>query len=258
MASVIIERLRQKKRTMRYPDGPAPDLPERWLGEPEVDAALCDGCNECAEFCPTRAISAKKAKEPLLDLGLCIFCGACERQCPRHAVEFTRRFALSRYDRGGLVYGKPDEIRSIADPGRLAIIRSHFSTSLSLRQVSAGGCNACEADCNVLSTVAWDIGRFGINFTASPRHADGIMVTGPVTDNMKLALEKTYAAIPEPKVVIATGACAISGGIYRKGNRRGVLESMFPVDLYIPGCPPHPLVILEGLLRLLGRVAELG
>jgi Ni,Fe-hydrogenase III small subunit len=133
-------------------------------------------------------------------------------------------------------------------------LKKLFGRSFRLRQVSAGGCNACEADINVLSTVSWDIGRFGIQVVASPRHADGLIVTGPVTENMREALKKTYEALPAPKLVIACGACAISGGIYRTSpEQHQGAESQLPVDLFIPGCPPHPLTILHGLLRLLGK-----
>ena len=134
-------------------------------------------------------------------------------------------------------------------------MKNLLGRSLKLRQVSAGGCNACEADTNVLSTVVYDLGRFGIQFVASPRHADGLLITGPVTKNMELALKKTYDAVPEPKIVIAAGACAIAGGPYiNLPDVNNGADKIVPVDLYIPGCPPHPLTILDGLLRLLGRI----
>jgi Ni,Fe-hydrogenase III small subunit len=139
-----------------------------------------------------------------------------------------------------------------------------FGKSLKFRQVSAGGCGACEADTNVLNTIGWDLGRFGISFVASPRHADGLLITGPVTKNMQLALQKTYAAVPAPKIVIAVGACAISGGPYINHDEQlngadnvipaGGADKAIPVDLYIPGCPPHPLTILDGLLRFVGAI----
>ncbi len=130
-----------------------------------------------------------------------------------------------------------------------------FGRSLKLRQVSAGGCNACEADTNVLSTVVYDLGRFGVQFVASPRHADGLLITGPVTKNMELALRKTYDAVPEPKIVIAVGACAIAGGPYIDlPEVNNGADKIVPVDLYIPGCPPHPLTILDGLLRLFEKI----
>ena len=132
-----------------------------------------------------------------------------------------------------------------------------FGRSLKLRQVSAGGCNACEADVNVLGTIGWDLGRFGIQFVASPRHADGLLITGPVTQNMELALKKTYDAVADPKIVIAVGACAVSGGPYiGHPEVHNGAETILPVDLFVPGCPPHPLTILDGLLRLLGRIQE--
>jgi len=129
--------------------------------------------------------------------------------------------------------------------------------ALRLREVCAGSCNACDLDTSVLNTVGWDLSRFGIQFVASPRHADGVVVTGAISKNMRYALLDTYNAVPSPKIVIAIGACAISGGPFRDGSEvHNGIEGILPVDLYIPGCPPHPLTILDGLLRLIGRIMD--
>jgi Ni,Fe-hydrogenase III small subunit len=136
-------------------------------------------------------------------------------------------------------------------------MQSLLGRSLRLRQVSAGGCMGCEADINVLGTIGWDLGRFGIQYVASPRHADGVLITGPVTKGMELALLKTWEAVPEPRIAIALGACAISGGPFAgHPQHNGGAGPVVPIDLYIPGCPPHPLTILDGFLRLLGRLDE--
>ena len=189
-----------------------------------------------------------------IDLGRCIFCGDCAAACPRDVISFSRDYRLATRKREHLVVGQ-DKLHLAEALG--AELRRLLGRALRLRQVSAGGCNACEADANVLTTVGWDIGRFGIQFVASPRHADGLLVTGPVTTNMRSALLKTYEAVPDPKIVIASGACAISGGIYRGSPAAcdGV-TGILPVDLFVPGCPPHPLTLLDGLLRLIGRTGR--
>jgi Ni,Fe-hydrogenase III small subunit/Pyruvate/2-oxoacid:ferredoxin oxidoreductase delta subunit len=251
MLQISLARLRQGHRTTAYP-AQEPTLPDRFRGLPAVDASKCpDGCRACADACPTNAI-AIDGGDVRLDLGRCLFCTDCIEACPVGAIQYTQEYRLATRTRDDLVlHGQTlERARALDEKSRRL-----FGRSLKLRQVSAGGCAACEADLNVLSTVVFDLGRFGIQFVASPRHADGIVVTGAVSENMRSALLATYAAVPAPKLVIAVGACAISGGPFVDNpevhNGCGTLP---PVDLYVPGCPPHPLTILDGLLRLLGRL----
>jgi Ni,Fe-hydrogenase III small subunit/formate hydrogenlyase subunit 6/NADH:ubiquinone oxidoreductase subunit I len=254
MLKVIRARWRQGYRTIRYPDGPAPDLPERFAGRPEVDGSKCiANCHACTEVCPTQAIRSNPDEHELhLDTGRCIFCRACERACGSGAVKFSGEFRMAASRREDLVVSNDASLPQI-DIGDT--LKRVLGRSLKLRQVSAGGCNACEADTNVLNTIGWDLGRFGIQFVASPRHADGLLITGPVTENMRLALEKTYQAVPDPKIVIAVGACAISGGPYADHPEvHNGVASVLPVDVFVAGCPPHPLTILNALLAIIGRL----
>jgi Ni,Fe-hydrogenase III small subunit/ferredoxin len=256
MIRILLARLHQKHRTFRYPAGPAPKVSDRLRGRPAIDAARCDpGCSTCREVCPTGAAGAATDRRLAIDLGSCLFCGRCAEACPHGAVAFTTDHRLAVRRRKDLVLAAGGELHT-ASPLE-GSLRSLLGRSLRLRQVSAGGCNACEADTNVLTTIGWDLQRFGIDFVASPRHADGLLVTGPVPENMREAVMKTYEAVPAPKIVIAVGSCAISGGPYldRPEIHNGV-ASLLPVDLFIPGCPPHPLTILDGLLRLVGVVAD--
>lgn len=251
MWRILRARAQQGHRTVAFPRQ-APVLPDRFRGRPVLDPARCpDGCHACADACPTAAIAAGAA--PLsLDLGRCLFCNDCVTACPADAIRYTGDYRLAARRREALhVTGDAAIKMQALDAGMLRL----FRRSLKLRQVSAGGCNGCESDVNVLSTIVFDLGRFGIQYVASPRHADGLLITGPVTENMKLALQKTYDAVPPPKIVIAVGACAIAGGPYvDHAEAHNGADAVVPVDLYIPGCPPHPLTILDGLLALLDRL----
>jgi Ni,Fe-hydrogenase III small subunit/ferredoxin len=252
MLKLLLTRFQQGHRTTAYPDAP-PALCDRFRGPPQIDAARCPpACRACEGACPTDAIAL--GEPPRVDLGRCLFCTDCTDACPEGAITHAREHRLAARAREDLVVGGAFAVKKAALDEKM---RRLFGRSLKLRQVSAGGCNGCEADINVLSTIVFDLGRFGIQVVASPRHADGLLITGPVTENMRVALLKTWEATPAPRIVIAVGACAISGGPFAgHPEAHDGAGGLLPVDLFIPGCPPHPFTILDGLLRMLDRLPE--
>jgi len=225
-------------------------VPNGFRGRPVLSTAPCEaGCEACREVCPTAAIQL----DPLrLDLGRCVFCSECVAACPEGKIAFTPDPRMGAGARGDLVIREGDEPRAVAVSAALARL---FGRSLRLRQVSAGGCNGCEMELNALGNVNFDLQRYGIEWVASPRHADGLVLTGPLTRNMRDAVRLAWEAMPEPRFLVSVGACAISGGLYdgAVGVDRGFLDEVGPV-LFVPGCPPHPLTFIQAILDLLGVV----
>ncbi|MFH0733480.1 MAG: 4Fe-4S dicluster domain-containing protein [bacterium] len=225
-------------------------FPSRYRGLPAIaDKECMNNCKKCEEICPTNAI---KLNPVSIDLGSCVFCPLCEEECPEGIITFTNNYFTSGSSRESLIVTK--ETTAVSPQKASKKIIDYFGQSLKLRQISAGGCNGCELELNALSNVNFDMGRYGIEFVASPRHADGVVITGPLTKNMANATQIAYQAVPNPKIIILVGACAISGGIFQNSTE---LERKFlaenKIDLFIPGCPPHPLTFINGLLDWLGK-----
>jgi Ni,Fe-hydrogenase III small subunit/formate hydrogenlyase subunit 6/NADH:ubiquinone oxidoreductase subunit I len=265
--------------TNSYPHTVA-EPPDGFRGKPVIDFARCTACDGCAQACPTSAISVRPRDEEggektvAINYGDCIFCGECEAACPE-AVHLTKEFQLAvtgkpqlvtralyrrgsdgEYQYAGLLEDTPSHTESVEEIG-IALkrkIRKLFGRSLHIREVDAGSCNGCEVEITALNNPVYDIQRFGVHFVASPRHADMLLVTGPVTRNMEIALKQTYDATPGPKLVVAAGACAIGGGVFGKSYAScGGVDTVVPVDVYIPGCPPRPEALLHGILLAMDR-----
>jgi Ni,Fe-hydrogenase III small subunit/formate hydrogenlyase subunit 6/NADH:ubiquinone oxidoreductase subunit I len=252
MLRALLTRLLQGPRALRFPHG-VPELPARFRGRPEFTPSRCaNQLARCGAASPLPLIGRGREGGPTLDLGVCQFSPEEAALCEQGAITFTRDFRMASSSRDGLVVreGMAPRVRALD-----ARARRLFGRSLKLRSVAAGSCGGCEAELTALGNVVFDLGRFGVQFVASPRHADGLVVTGIVNPNMRAALERTWEAVPEPRLVIAVGACAIGGGPFAGGAESGNgLPPSIPVDLWVPGCPPHPLTLLDGLLSLLGRI----
>jgi len=284
MFEILRQSLKTGVVTSKYPDAP-PEISARARGKPEIDWANWKDARPAAAICPTGAISLRdenNQRTAQLDLAKCIFCGLCADvdkaiRMTNICECATRRrddlvadavyslksdgthekmisTALQRFNASTLQQNQSLEILGKQIKTRAAKM---FGRSLHIREVDAGSCNGCEVEINGLNNPVYDIERFGIHFVASPRHADLLLVTGPVTRNMELALKKTYDATPEPRIVVAVGACGCSGGIFGQNYATvGSVDKVIPVDVYIPGCPPNPYALLHGILTAMGRVKK--
>ena len=247
------------------------------FGFPVIDFPRCTLCDECARACPTGAIHTQAAEPGQRTLSLsyasCIQCRACVDACPEEAVSAGRDIEVAAFTRQQLQQTASFDVDAATgacrfrqvevqpgpslDESAAALrdrIQGRLGRSLHVRQVDAGSCNGCELEIAATTNPLFDLERFGVHFVASPRHADVLLVTGPVTRNMEIALQRTYEATPDPRVVVAVGACGCSGGIFGEGGYAalGGVDRVLPVDVYIPGCPPRPQAILNGLLVAMG------
>ena len=270
--------------TTKYP-ATAPEISSHARGRPEIDWANWKDARPAGAVCPTGAISFQDGgsqRRASLDLGKCVFCGLCADV--DRAIRMTNVCECATARRGDLITtagyslnpdgthdrmvsppsttGAPARATSPELEASLTAIGQQikkrvdaiFGRSLHIREVDAGSCNGCEIEIVGLNSPVYDVERFGIHFVASPRHADMLLVTGPVTRNMELALKKTYDATPEPRLVVAVGACGCSGGIFGVNYAtRGAVDAVIPVDVYIPGCPPNPHALLHGILTAIGK-----
>ncbi|HBX50170.1 MAG: NADH:ubiquinone oxidoreductase [Bacteroidetes bacterium RIFOXYA12_FULL_35_11] len=232
------------------PDVTTVEVPGIFRGRPIISVNKIDE-NLLRELCPTEAIATNPVS---IDLGKCTFCGACAAKFP-DKISFTKEYKLSVNKREDLIIYEGVDKPLVLDENRIRKeIRSMFGGSLKLRQISAAGDNSCEWELNAAGNVNFDMGRFGIEFVASPRHADGIVITGPISENMAEPTQICYDATPDPKIIILAGTDAISGGIFSGAPalNRSFLDK-YPIDLYIAGNPVHPLAFINGVLALIRK-----
>lgn len=244
---------------------PNQEISEKFRGkitlEPDKDFVLNDQIGKNLEtICPTNAISYSNTDNSIsLDAGKCIFCGDCQQELPE-LIKISNSFDTAKKRKNELVQTFSESApfgKTIDELGKELKnkIDKTFGRSLAIREIDAGSCNGCEIEVSALNNPVYDVERFGIHFVASPRHADVLLVTGPASKNMEKALKIAYDATPEPKMVIAVGACACSGGIFGQNYATtGGIDSIVPVDVFIPGCPPRPQALIYGILMALNKI----
>ncbi len=250
--------LLQGKQTTPWPLAEGDDGQTGVLGMPRYHPELCmEGCEACAEVCPTEAITLTEAEAESgrlsIDYGRCVVCQLCTEACPKGAMQTSSDWAFGVEHREDLIWRRhPEPVQS-----RDEAARRPFYRSLNVRHVDSGSCNGCESELQALNNPFYNLHRLGIFFTPSPRFADLLLVTGPVTYAMKDVLRATYDAMPEPRWVMAVGTCAVSGGIGEDGYACGHgLEGVVPVDIFLPGCPPNPAALIQALLMFLERAPQ--
>ncbi|HET7826537.1 MAG TPA: hydrogenase [Anaeromyxobacter sp.] len=264
MLKALLSSLRTGVVTVRYPEEPA-RVPDRFRGAPAAVPGAAFAALPPPSVCPSGAISAAQGEPPrhAIDVARCVFCGRCAEGDAAGAVALGRKVELASRSRARLVaeVARGPDGRAVALPPApppeevAARIRGTLGRSLHLRHLDAGSCNACDWELTALLNPVYDVRRLGVDFVASPRHADGVVVTGPVTRNLEAAVRRTWEAVPEPRVAIAIGACASSGGIVgRSYASAGGAAEVLPIDVFVPGCPPRPEAIVYGILLAVGRV----
>ena len=265
--------------TTDYPRTPA-EVSSQARGRPQIDFAKWRDARPAVAACPTGALACEDSgarRAVKLDLAKCTFCGLCAEADTAirmtNACELAVRrkedlIATAQYELGPggahqrmlghqlpTINQRPSPIEAVGAELQARVAKV-LGRSLHIREVDAGSCNGCEIEIVGLNSPVYDIERFGIHFVASPRHADMLLVTGPVSRNMELALRKTYDATPEPRLVVAVGACGCSGGIFGQNYASlGGVDKVIPVDVYIPGCPPNPHALLHGILTAIGKLS---
>ncbi|MDD2189966.1 MAG: NADH-quinone oxidoreductase subunit NuoB [Eubacteriales bacterium] len=249
MFKMLKKIIKYPRLTQDYPNKPLKS--GMFIGKPEIDQTKCTLCEECISRCPSEAIIMDSSDHTIdINYGSCIFCTLCEEVCPEGAIAMTDKIELAEKE-----IRSSDQSNELIESQLQAKIKKVLGRSLAIREVDSGSCNGCDYEINALNNSINDIERLGIHFVASPRHADMLLVTGCAVRNMESALIKTYEAVPDPKLVVAVGACACSGGIFKDSyaTSNGI-GTVIPVDVCIPGCPPQPQAILYGILKAIDRI----
>ena len=246
--------LKAGRAATAWPDS-GPDGQDGVLGLPRLDVARCrPSCQDCVASCPTGALSYAAETGVRLDYGRCIACQLCVETCPAGALQSSCDWAFATRDRQNLIRGATP---ALAEQGTEKRVDRSLRKSLHIRHIDAGSCNGCESELAALDSPFYNLHRLGIFFTPSPRFADLLLITGPVTRPMREPLLAAYAAMPEPRLVMATGTCAVSGAPVDSGYAGGPgLDGLVPVDIWLPGCPPNPAALIHALLVLLDRMPE--